>query len=232
MSEPIYICKEGTDAWLANRKKYLTASSAYTVLNEGDLPKWWSTTSADIIDDKFKGIEPKFDQQAKRKMWYGSFDEENNMRAAQEMLGLPMARYQWLVSSDKWEFLACTPDAIAIGDMLVPPNVSVTSVPKQVEWTRERIKDVGGAGVVELKNTATPFKPRVGGPRNWFDVVPEYYRVQVQFQLHIMDVKWGVLVGKLGGNDMSCHFIRRDDAFATEMDRLNNKMEEWIEKYG
>ena len=229
-----YICKEGTDLWLRERKRFLTASSAFTVIAEktGELPKWWSNTTADLIDEKFKGVDQSFPPKALQRMWWGSHDESGNMAAASEILGIPMARHQHLVKNYSWEFLAATPDGIAVGDVLLPTNYTGTSVPKQWEMARERIADAGGGvGVVEMKNTS-PFRARGGGASAWYDYPPDYYRVQVQFQLHILEMEWGLLVGKLNGNDMSVHFLRKDPAFAEVMDELDNTFRGWVERHG
>lgn len=227
-----YVCKEGTQEWLDSRKSFITASSAYTILEDGNLPKWWSNTKQDIIDGKFNGIEATFDRDSKRKMWWGSYDEATNMVAASEVLGIPMARHQWLVNNPRWEHLAGTPDGLAYGDVLLPPNYEPAVSEKQVDFCRERVAALGGVGVVEMKNTREPFRPRGGGPASWFDYPPEYYKPQVQFQMALLDLDWALLIGKTGGNGLCPHFIQRDRAFDDSMDKLNDMYGEWIVKYG
>jgi hypothetical protein len=231
MDDVTFVCKEGTQEWLDCRQDYITASDSFTLLAPV-IPKWWSTSKQDVHDGKFKDIERDFDMDAKRKMWWGSNDEAANMEAASEIMGCPMAPYQWLVNNPKWEHLAGTPDGVVVSDVMYTPNLVPTSCANQVKAARRRMIVHGGTGLVEMKNTKEPYRRKSGGT-SWFDVPPEYYAdYQVQFQLHLTGAEWSLLIGKLGGNDMSVHFIMRDPSFEAKMDELNHLMAGWKKDNG
>ncbi len=61
-----------------------------------------------------------------------------------------------------------------------------------------------GLGLIEMKNTEAWFR------KNWVDGAPDHYYIQLQHQLLVLGLDWGVLVAKVGAGDMIAHIYDAD----------------------
>jgi len=65
-----------------------------------------------------------------------------------------------------------------------------------------------GNGVLEMKTTGIEcFREK------WTDEPPDYVNAQVQWQMHVTGLKWGMVALLAGGNRFQSYYVARDDDF-------------------
>lgn len=79
-----------------------------------------------------------------------------------------------------------------------------------------------GEGVLEIKTS------RYGDAFDACDGVPEHYRVQVQHQLLVTGLRWGVLAALIGGSDLRVFEIHRDDDYC---EWLRERLTSWWQRH-
>lgn len=243
------VCKDDGDdspnsVWQQARKYYLTASDLYTFGNLGE--KWWPGSRQEVLDEKCAGIPrvfgktPEKQEIAKRKMAHGAFNEENNLRKFTQFAKVSTRPSHYFVTNDRWPWLGCTLDAI-----IVPPKRVLKIDPRvftdaeHVQYVRDRMTFLQGTGVCELKQAENKATYR----NDWFGYVnrkgahvpgygPAYNQPQIQAQMHITGMKWGVLVGQIGAIHMQVHLFERDESFAGWLDVINEEFRVERANYG
>jgi len=202
-------------AWLAARRKLLTASDFYSWV---DLPKpkWWSTSRDDIIEEKRTGkarvfgSTPLKQADTARAMAWGRQLEVPYLEAFCGATGLPSSPLHALLGNDRWPGLGATLDAVAVipaGDGPLEVETELFSRPDMVLDALETVMELGGTGIIEIKST-NPYSFK----KTWLERVPEYYEMQPRIQMAIAEVDWCLIVCG-SGQDMTAHAITRDEDF-------------------
>lgn len=171
------------DSWLEARKGYLTASSLFT-WREVDHPRWWGDKRADIISEKFEGVEKTFDQSATVSMAHGSFSEQDIARKFEHGIGYRVETSNEMFVNSKYPGLAVTVDGYLFPeDDLGEPDTNYCQEPRVFPRLRCQLSG-RSKGVLELKRSVS---------LGWQTAVPIYYIPQVQAQLHVANLEYGVI---------------------------------------
>ena len=208
--------------WLERRKGFLGASEIFT-WREVDHPKWWGDKRESIIAEKFAGVEKVFDKKTMVSINHGAFSEEDIARKFEDAIQLKVETANDQFINSQWPCIAATTDGYvhadeALTDMCGP---HYCQDPRVFPRLRSALLDAGGTGVLELKRSVSTA---------WQKYVPDYYISQVQTQLHVLDLEWGVICadtimrdGYRQYWDLRPYFIQRDPVWAGYLDQCNKE---------
>lgn len=230
-------CYSDSPEWLEMRSGLVTASEIGPVL--GEAPSW--LTRDDLIRKKATGVD---DFVPYNKTWWGQFHEPHIIDAYSELTGSPVRPVQAFFTHPGGVRVGATIDALCEAPS---PRAVVERHPGWVHQQDKRVYtnpylstfyseveaavDAGnlqGIGILEIKNTyGWSIK------KKWVDDLPAYYWAQVQCQLWLLDLQWGVLCPKVGYCDIVPRLILRDPDFAgfaeKEIDRFWRDVEAYKE---
>lgn len=192
----VLLCNANTDReeWLRLRDDYLTGSDLATALgkNPWAIKDHGSAEKArlQLLRDKEAGkrLEPN------RKMQYGDYLEDVNMDIFGLWTGRRTRQVRAMVALEGTR-LAATLDGLTTGS-----NVRVDSLWSSGPLPEER----DGIGVLEMKNS------EIYMLKKWEPDAPEMYQVQLQAQLLVTGLPWGVCCAKLGAADMRAYTYDAD----------------------
>lgn len=196
------LCKAGGEDWHRERASRLTATGVSTML--GTNP--WMTREQ-YLTEKVSG-ESSF--RPNKYTESGQFFEVPNMRYFSAVTGMRTwptnVMLEWRVDPT----LSCTLD----GFVAAPRGPLPDKVLCKESWVwrvRELAKEHRGVGVIEMKQINI-----FSGRRSYLksSVPPEHYLQQLQTQLVVTGLDWGVLCARIGVADMRAYFVPRDDTFA------------------
>ena len=225
------ICDDSDRArWLELRRNYLTASDISTFM--GTAPSYFTGSKEDLIAEKLHGTERIFGGGTQASVVHGRFDEDNNLKKASKLFGLPMVPYHYLVGATRWPFLAATLDGLGMVEYLVPPDVSYAKTGTrygrfdtqgQVLETIDELEGLKGVCIVEMKQTSSHIYKRKDEKRAWIEELPGHIIPQVQTQMWIADIPQCLVVGQLGSDNMTGYLVFRDDKWAATLDAVNQE---------
>ena len=221
----IVICKAHTPQWHAERRRRVTGSDIASWV--GIAPDYWDSKE-DLLLQKLGGHEKEFDDKTQRRMAHGVEREANALEMTGLVLGYPTARYSYLVTHERWPYLAATLDGLLFPWVGVEPNLTLTSQKELALEVRSLIQDAGEPVLTEIKvsDSGHRYKEKRGdnaGKYPWRDFAPDYHLAQVQTGLWMMDLEHGILSGCLGGDDIIPWYIHRSDTWADVLDRVNEE---------
>jgi len=222
---------DNKEEWLEQRKDYLTASSIYAWRGEGCADpknKWYFDDSnrQAIIAEKFHGYVKEFTPYAQVSMEHGSYDEENIIAKTGQLLGCVVEPDNSMFVNDRWPHLAATIDAFIYAPT-IENRKAFCQDELQAEAVRQRLGDLpeGDATILEIKKSVS-----VGWARKQ---VPEYYIAQVQTQLTICNLDFGVISAECLCKhpkekwrmfwDLRPTIIERDPHWETVLDQCNEE---------
>jgi hypothetical protein len=224
---------DNREAWLEQRKSYLTASAIYGWRGPDYADpknKWYfeDNNRAAICQEKFGGVEKEFPPQAIVSMAHGSHDEENIARKFEEGIGFKVETANDMFVNERWPHLAATVDGYVHTEGRGPQacGTNYCQDPDVFPALRSALEG-RDTGLLELKKSIS-----VAWARN---IVPEYYISQVQTQLHITGMDWAVICAECVCPhpkekwrkfwDLRPTLIEQDPAWANVLDKCNVEFE-------
>jgi hypothetical protein len=228
------------EEWLEGRKRRLGASEITGWIGPSSLPNkyaWYfeDNTREGIIAEKFGGVEKEFGPYAEVSMAHGAHDEENIIAKVQKMLACPVEPDNSQFVNERWPYIAATVDGYVGYDPTSEPETRFCQDDEQVEKVLRGLSrlEEGDMTVLEIKKSVS-----VGWARN--EVAP-YYVNQVQTQLHILDLDFGVIAAECLFKhpkekwrlfwDLRPFIIERDPAWANTLDRVNAEFQEALDTH-
>ncbi len=230
---------DNREEWLEQRKSYLTASSICGWRGPAHLPKkygWYfeDNNRESIIAEKFEGFEKEFTPEATVSMAHGREDEEHIIWKVGEELGAYTEPDNSMFVNDRWPHIAATVDAF-IYRPAVDPKYCFGQDRAQSERAFAGLLDLepGMATVLEIKKSVS-----VGWAKG---EVPPYYITQVQTQLHLLDLPFGLIAAECLYKhpvekwrlfwDLRPTIIHRDPAWADVLDQCNEEFKEALDSH-
>ena len=231
--------QEDRDDWLQKRETLLTSSDIFT-FREVAHPDWWGSTRDEILAEKVRGIPKEFTDLEVTSMAHGSFDEENIARKLGHAIGAEVQTVNWLCVNERWGNLGASID----GFIGVPRQVPVPFP----HFCQDRTALDGLANEMIAHAPQKPFLLEIKKSTSvkWQHEAPHYYSdAQMQAQLHILDLPYGVIVGEtikqvwhrdsVTGRkyprkywDLRAYFVVRQPGWACVLDEVNEEFEkEW-----
>lgn len=134
----------------------------------------------------------------------GEFFEGPNMKYFSYLTGVPTRHLPYtILQSTQAPWLGASPDGFYCftpwGNYTTRLHQIITGLPDNLP---------SGLGLVEMKNQE---KTQLGAWKG--DTPPPYYWAQVQCQLYVMGLRYGLLISKLGAATLKGYYIERDSAF-------------------
>jgi len=229
------------EEWLGIRKKYLGASTITGWIGPSSLPKkygWFfeDNTREGIIKEKFLGVEKEFHPYNVVSMAHGAHDEENIIAKVGDMLGCPVEPDNSMFVNDEWPHIAATVDCFIGYDEHKAPGTNYCHDVEQVSNVLQGLSrlEPGDKTVLEIKKSVS-----VGWARN--EVAP-YYWNQVQTQLHVLDLEFGVIAAECLFKhpkekwrmfwDLRPFIIERDPRWAVTLDQCNEEFGVALDAHG
>ena len=198
------VCHDSDPQWLSKRFDFITASEMAAVI--GVSP--WSNRE-DVIRRK---VTRSDDFKPTRNMWWGSELERFNMESFTKITGIRTRSCNAFLRSTESPRIAATIDGFA----LRPRNdFEPLDIATKVPWAsdlRAALKTRSGLGLIEMKNTEAWFG------KKWHEGPPLHYTIQLQQQLYVTGLDWGILCAKIGAGDMIAYLIDADPLLHMEMD--------------
>lgn len=192
------VCNDTDPAWLEHRHRYVTASAVAVLFNESK----WSNRSQ-LLAEK-SSSEPTVLTDTPN-MWHGRMDDAHNMRKFCDALGFRYRQAHTMVESTQCEGLACTLDGLVINNPNKFPEPLISKDFKSWGYSlKEDVNLMSGIGVLEMKQTEAWWH------KDWKDVPPAYYELQVQTQLYVTGLSWGVLACQIGAAMFKAFLIEAD----------------------
>jgi putative phage-type endonuclease len=198
------VCHDDDPRWLSYRFDHITASEMSAVM--GMCP--WSNRD-DVLRRK---VSRSDDFKATRNMWWGSELEQFNMEMFTKITGIRTRSCNAFLRSTKERRIAATIDGFALRPR---KDYEVLDIATKVPWAddlRAQLAKRSGLGLIEMKNTEAWFG------KKWHEAPPMHYVIQLQQQLYVTGLDWGILCGKLGAGDMIAYLIDADPFLHTEME--------------
>jgi len=222
------ICSDREESlWLQERRKRITASDLGTFM--GSNPDWFSGDKESLLEEKRLNTERDFGPNGSN-VAHGRFNEDNNLKKASVLFGLPVVPYHFLVGHERWPHLAATLDGLGMVDYLTPPDYSFAksgtkygrfdTLPQVLE-TRAELEQLSGVIIVEMKQTGSHIFKRKGERRSWVEELPKYLIPQLQCQMWLMGIPQCLIVGQLGADNMTGYTVFRDSMWERILDEVN-----------
>ena len=202
------VCHDDDPRWLSYRFEHITASEMSAVM--GMCP--WSDRD-DVLRRK---ISRSDDFKPTRNMWWGSELEQFNMQMFTKITGIRTRSCNAFLRSTKNRRIAATIDGFALRPRL---DFEPLDIATKVPWAsdlRAQLRNRSSLGLVEMKNTEAWFG------KKWHEAPPMHYVIQLQQQLYVTGLDWGVLCAKIGAGDMIAYLIDADPYLHEEMERDTN----------
>jgi len=236
---------DNREAWLEQRKSYLTASSIYAwrgIDHASPSKKWYfeDNNREAIIQEKFHDFEKEFPPYAQRSMAAGTFDEVHIMQKLGAMLDMRVEPTNKMFVNKRWPHIAATIDGFLHCNQPLPPDNEPYTPPmfcQDPEYIRNLTAELdSGPGTVicEIKKSISVEWSR--------GVVPEYYIPQVQTQLAVLEMDRAVICAECVFSDpkekwrkywdLRPTIIERDPAWAHVLDECNSDFLTELTNYG
>jgi len=221
------ICKSSDPHWLDERRKRITASDMNVWL--GTQPSFYEETKATLVGRKLTGEDSVFNDRSLRRMAHGREREQNALRMAGLMFGFPTAPYGYLIGNERWPYLAATLDGLLFPWVGREPYYSLTSQEGHMAEVRSIIEHAHAPVMCEVKvsDSGHRYKDRADSPtagqKAWIDYCPTYHFEQVQTGLWMSGLEHALLVGCLGGDELICWYVPRQERWAETMDEVNGE---------
>lgn len=209
------LCHTDDPQWKEIRYDSIGASECAVLFGAHPYTDWDT-----VVREKAKRAS---DFHGNRQTWWGQWCEKSNMQAFSTITGLRSRHSGLLLRSTK------APELTATLDGLVARRVSdavMQEIPvKDPDQIRTFLQDLQSeasfsdlppVGVLEMKQTST-------FSRKYWNKPPErdgnlaMFWYQVQQQLFVSGLTWGVLCGRVGVADMVCHLVLADTDFHEEL---------------
>ena len=144
-------------------------------------------------------------------MLHGRFDEQHNMKKFEWITGLKTRSTNLFMASTRWPELASTIDGVVtrpVHEYTPDPRVTKTLWPMQLRQTL-LLEAKGRVGLIEMKQTEVWY-----GRKEWLNPSepPRHYQLQLQAQLHVTGLHWGILCARVGAAGMMAFYVERDDS--------------------
>ena len=230
---------DNREAWLEQRKRYLTASAVFgwrgPHVHDPKVTKkyewyWGDNNRESILREKLEGWEKEFPFPSEVSMAHGREDEEHIIWKVGELLGCHTENDNSMFVNSRWPCVAATIDAFIHPYRGRDGSHPFCQSPELVRAAQSRLQTLpdGRATVLEIKKSIS-----VGWAR---DEVPEYYVAQVQTQLHVLDLPFGIIAAECIFPDpaekwrkywdLRPFVIERDPAWASVLDSCNAEFAE------
>ena len=200
-----FICNDQHPDWLKHRFNHVTASETSVLF--GCCP--WKDRDS-LYTEK---VSAQSDFKDSRNMWWGRRMEKINMQLFTEISGLRTRSSNAFIESVEEPILAATLDGFVMAPAYPSPPCFHHIASKQPWWEAmvHPLSRAKGLGLIEMKQTESWFA------KKWWPQPPTHYILQVQHQLLVSGLDWGLLVAKVGAADMIGHFIGADRALHEEI---------------
>lgn len=226
------------ERWLPLRRQYLSASDLICFLTNGELElfgwerKKWMRSPDEIIEGKRSneqrsfGKNPVEEAEAMARMWHGRENEDHNRVKILGAMGLKSRACHLMIGNDRWPYLSATLDGVVHAptkertrdfEGTTRPDLALEAL-AEMEFAPTEV------GLVEMKQTnmfgayAWLGKLKSGAPAQ----IPGYYQCQMQAQMALSEVPWGLGAAQCGTGDWVAHFLDLDEAFGDILDRIND----------
>ena len=190
------VCHDDDPLWLSHRFNHITASESSAIM--GRCP--WSDRD-DVIRRK---ISRSDDFTPTRNMWWGSELESFNMKMFTKITGIRTRSCNAFVKSTVTPLLAATIDGFALRPRVEYETVDLALKVNWADHMRDSLRCRSPLGLIEMKNTEAWWG------KKWHIAPPEHYVIQLQHQLYVLGLDWGILCAKIGAGDMVAYLIDSD----------------------
>ncbi len=198
------VCHDDDPSWLSYRFEHITASEMSAIM--GRCP--WADRE-DIIRRK---VTRSDGFKATRNMWWGSELERFNMEMFTKISGIRTRSCNAFLRSTKNPLIAATLDGFALNPRKDYDTLDIAIKKPWAHDLRAVLRNRSGLGLIEMKNTEAWFA------KKWYEEPPEHYVIQLQQQLYVTGLDWGILCAKLGAGDMIAYLIDADPLLHEEME--------------
>lgn len=193
------------ERWLATRRKYITASEAYS-LHVDDLSrpegKSWPKTRDELVEVKRTGDDQIPDT---RFMFYGREYEDRNREVFAKVLGARSRPCHYMVTSSETPRVAATLDGLLAAPKEAREVEDYMVTGKWLNALRQTLYEYGQngqpVGLLEMKQTEGFFG------KQWAEGPPSHYAYQVWVQLAVTGLPWAVIACKIGAADFKAYVI-------------------------
>ena len=217
--------KEDFDHWKETRRGYLTSSEIYGY-REVDVPDWYaSNNNPKVILAGKRGEDKEFDEITETTMLHGNLYEERVQENFGWAVGCEVLPDNGLYWNPKWSRIAASIDGFGqpgCPSHLFGVHPEVSQDRSWVEPLRDEIDRRGTLFLTEVKFSTSQAWPK--GPA-------QYYKDQVQTQLHVLDMPYAVIMAQTFMRhpdqkwrfvwDFRAHIIEFDPAWAAVLDETN-----------
>jgi hypothetical protein len=185
----------------------------------------------DKVGDEVKTFSPE----ETVSMAHGFYDEHNIACKVGKALGCDIQLENWLVVSDRWEYLGASIDGF------ISPNAD--AVPS-FEFYQDEAAAIRLRAQLEAYPVPLIHEIKKSLSRAWAKGIPEYYQAQLQTQMHILDIPAAVISAECVSEvkhtndygryytrrywDVKSFLLERDPAWVAVLDKVN---EEFAEEY-
>ena len=226
----IVLCRAHTPEWHDERRKRVTGSDIASWI--GIAPSYWDDKQA-ILERKLMGVDKEFDPKTVRRMAHGVEREALGLELTGKLFGYPTARYSYLITHERWPYLAATLDGLLFPWVGVGPDVRLTSQPERALQMLAEIDALLPKEPVlteiKVSDSGHRYKEKSGdyaGSRPWVDFCPDYHLAQVQTGLWMTGLDTGLLSGFLGGDELLPWVVRRSESWMEILDAVNAEAEQ------
>lgn len=209
------IITDSEAAWLEARKGYITASDVAALVGANPYKR-----REDVIAEK-SGLGEERETTAA--MYWGIKSEAVILSGFSEITGVRLRHRNWLLVRDDARVAATLDGLCFVGRG--PRNPRGRAKSSFCVWPGDTLRDGMGLGVIDAKCVASRNRSLWNKP-----TPPEIYWWQIQAQLYVTGLDYGVLVAKVDAAEVYAHVIERDAGAAEEI--LNAAKSAWREING
>lgn len=213
----IKVCDDSDPDWLVKRCDYVTGSEMATIL--GKAPDWMKKYQTyDSLVEQKRSKQPSSTEPTRRMLW-GKQAEKGNIDIFAKAAGIEVKKCNDFLASKKTR-IGSTLDGLVMTPRTAQEAVSGlwSDEAREVAFYRE-LASQSGLGVLEAKQS-DGWKKQV---EEWTEGCPAYYEIQVQTQLYVTGLSYGVIFCRLGVADMRAHVILPDRFLFEEMEEAVDK---------
>lgn len=197
------VCYDNDPLWLSYRFDHVTASESSAIM--GRCP--WADRN-DILRRK---ISRSDDFTPTRNTWWGTELEVFNMEMFTKITGIRTRSCNAFARSTETPLLAATIDGFALRPRVEYETVDLALKVNWADHLREELRERSSLGLIEMKNTEAWWG------KKWHEAPPEHYVIQLQHQLYVLGLDWGILCAKIGAGDMIAYLIDSDPLLHDEI---------------